>query len=201
MESNNPSFLDAAIIEGIAKTCHQANKAFCESMGDNSFTDWEDSEDWVKALTIFQVRNIIANPLEPHYGSHDAYVDKVPEITWENAPEGFNKKLSRYEEWSIEDKTKSKMFKAIVEAILHYTDYNKERKLTAGEIATGARTSATNIDVIDNVMSCVSLAQKHMNEYKNPTSQIKGVNTLLESVNKSLEASKKRTLDAIELSK
>ena len=37
-----------ATVEKIAQKCHEANKAYCESIGDNSQPSWEDAPDWQK---------------------------------------------------------------------------------------------------------------------------------------------------------
>ena len=35
-------------IKQIAKTCHEVNKAFCESIGDASQPSWNDAPQWQK---------------------------------------------------------------------------------------------------------------------------------------------------------
>ena len=46
-------------IEDIAKICYQANKAYCESIGDNSQVVWEESPTWQKEAAINGVNFII----------------------------------------------------------------------------------------------------------------------------------------------
>ncbi len=38
----------AQIVEQIAKICHQANKAYCENLGDFTQVNWQDAPDWQK---------------------------------------------------------------------------------------------------------------------------------------------------------
>jgi len=33
-------------IEGIAKICYEANRAYCQEIGDDSFVPWEDAPGW-----------------------------------------------------------------------------------------------------------------------------------------------------------
>jgi len=49
-------------IEDVAKVCHQANKAYCECIGDMSQPSWEEAPKWQKKSAISGVSNIIANP-------------------------------------------------------------------------------------------------------------------------------------------
>lgn len=35
-------------IEQTAKVCHEANRAYCETLGDNSQPSWENAPDWQK---------------------------------------------------------------------------------------------------------------------------------------------------------
>ena len=41
-----------AYYTGIAKICHQANKAYCEALDDHSQVDWEDAPQWQKDSAI-----------------------------------------------------------------------------------------------------------------------------------------------------
>lgn len=41
-----------AYYTGIAKICHQANKAYCEALDDNSQVDWEEAPQWQKDSAI-----------------------------------------------------------------------------------------------------------------------------------------------------
>ena len=36
----------------IAIICHEANKIYCESLGDNSQESWEDAPEWQRASAI-----------------------------------------------------------------------------------------------------------------------------------------------------
>lgn len=49
-------------IEKLAKICHEANKAFCETIGDNSCKSWEETSDDVKESAYTGVKSIVDNP-------------------------------------------------------------------------------------------------------------------------------------------
>jgi hypothetical protein len=63
-------------ISEIAKVCHQTNKAYCESVGDNSQPNWENAPDWQKESAINGVKAVqktlnqgeIPNPASSHEG-------------------------------------------------------------------------------------------------------------------------------------
>lgn len=49
-------------LEKIAKVCHEANKALCETLGDNSQQPWEFTSEENKSNTINAVRLVLNNP-------------------------------------------------------------------------------------------------------------------------------------------
>jgi hypothetical protein len=62
----------------IAKTCHQANKALCEAVGDTTQKDWDAADEWQRESAIKGVRFALENPDAPESAQHDAWVkDKV----------------------------------------------------------------------------------------------------------------------------
>lgn len=46
----------------IVRICHEANKAFCESIGDFCQVSWDTAPDWQKNAAIHNVNYIIAHP-------------------------------------------------------------------------------------------------------------------------------------------
>lgn len=48
--------------EQIAKVCYEANRGFCESIGDYTFVAWEEAPLWQKDTCINGVKFIIASP-------------------------------------------------------------------------------------------------------------------------------------------
>ena len=49
------SFTDMQIIR-TAKICHEANRAYCESIGDNTQVPWDKAESWQKASAVNGVK-------------------------------------------------------------------------------------------------------------------------------------------------
>jgi hypothetical protein len=46
----------------IAKVCHEANRAFCSGIGDDSHLPWEETSDDIKASAMDGVQKILNNP-------------------------------------------------------------------------------------------------------------------------------------------
>jgi len=57
-------------IEQIAQICHEANKAYCESLGDTSQFSWIISPPWQQESSIagvkFRLKNVHGTPQEQH---------------------------------------------------------------------------------------------------------------------------------------
>lgn len=52
----------AMFIQSTAKACHEANKAFCESIGDNTQVSWEEASDAIKQSAFSGVIYALENP-------------------------------------------------------------------------------------------------------------------------------------------
>ena len=59
-------------IEHIAKVCHEANRAFCESMGDFSQVHWNQIPKWQHDSIVEGVAFIMGNPGAGPEASHEA---------------------------------------------------------------------------------------------------------------------------------
>ena len=60
-------------ILAIAKVCHQANKAWCESEGDFSQKDWGEAEQWQRDSSINGVKFRLENPGAGPDAQHNAW--------------------------------------------------------------------------------------------------------------------------------
>ena len=49
-------------VEAIAKICHEANRAYCQTIGDDSQPTWEDAPQWQRDSAINGVQFHIDNP-------------------------------------------------------------------------------------------------------------------------------------------
>lgn len=63
------SEINADMLDAIARVCHEANRAFCRTIGDNSQETWDVAPDWQKTSAINGVRfHLMADhgPQESH---------------------------------------------------------------------------------------------------------------------------------------
>lgn len=65
-------------ITGIAKVCHQANKAFCEANNDFTQKEWDNAAEWQRESAIKGVVFRLKNPKAKESAQHDAWMkDKI----------------------------------------------------------------------------------------------------------------------------
>lgn len=73
----------ALSIEDIAMICHQANKNYCEALGDESHYDWDLAPGWQKLSAINGVQAHIDSKLMMNgIDSHDAWVKEKESDGW-----------------------------------------------------------------------------------------------------------------------
>lgn len=103
----------------IAKVCHETNRAYCETLGDESQKPWAEAEQWQRDSAIKGVEFAQANPSVTAEGQHDAWsADKVKN-GWVYGPvKDAEKKthpcLVPYKELPPAQQKKDALFRAIV---------------------------------------------------------------------------------------
>ena len=115
--------------EFCAKICHEANKAFCESIGDFSQLSWEDAPDWQKQSAIngvsFHVDNENTNPSDSHISwSKEKIADGWVYGDIKDAEKKTHPCLVPYEQLPVEQQSKDYIFKGIVDAYQKYRNAN-----------------------------------------------------------------------------
>lgn len=73
-------------VEQIAQVAHEVNKAYCESIGDNSQPSWEDAPDWQKSSAINGVNFHLENPDAGPDASHNSWMKQKLEEGWKYGP-------------------------------------------------------------------------------------------------------------------
>jgi hypothetical protein len=68
-------------VEQIAKICHEANKAYCESIGDVSQTSWHKAPDWQRQSAINGVKFHLEKDRQPE-DSHESWMREKEEAGW-----------------------------------------------------------------------------------------------------------------------
>lgn len=72
-------------IESLARTCHEVNRIYCESLGDLSQPKWEDAPDWQKASARAGVQAHLESALTPQQ-SHDLWMRHKAAEGWKFGP-------------------------------------------------------------------------------------------------------------------
>lgn len=107
----------------VARVCHQANKALCESIGDFSQAQWEHADQWQRDSAIRGVEYAIANPDAPASAQHEAWLSDKQRDGWKYGPvkDAIKKEhpcCVPYSELPIEQKMKDYIFKGVVRAFV-----------------------------------------------------------------------------------
>lgn len=109
-------------IRAIAKVCHEANRAYCESLGDRSQVDWEHSPKWQTDSAINGVKFHLDNPDAKASASHDSWMAEKLANGWKYGPVKDPEKkehpcLVSFDQLPVEQQKKDVLFKAIVDAL------------------------------------------------------------------------------------
>ena len=116
----------------IASICHEANRAYCKSIGDTSQPSWEEAPDWQKESAIAGVSFHMANPTASPSASHEAWRQHKEAEGWDYGikKDPFLKQhpcMVPYDELPIEQRRKDYLFRAIVHAFMTNPDVLKEK--------------------------------------------------------------------------
>jgi RyR domain len=103
----------------IAKVCHEANKAYSKTLGDDSQPCWEDAPEWQRSSAIKGVEFNIANPDAPASASHDSWLEVKKAEGWKYGAVKDPEKKEHpcyvpYEQLPVEQQKKDALFKSIV---------------------------------------------------------------------------------------
>lgn len=74
-------------IRTIAKICHDANKSFCASIGDNSQPDWDHAPEWQKKSALNGVKFHLDNPDSKPSDSHNNWLKEKKQEGWKYGKE------------------------------------------------------------------------------------------------------------------
>lgn len=66
----------------IAKLCHEANRKYCQLIGDNSQLSWEDAPEWQRESTIKGVEFHRKNPQAKPEDSHTSWLKEKEKQGW-----------------------------------------------------------------------------------------------------------------------
>ena len=108
--------------EQIARVTHEANRAYCKSIGDDSQPAWDDAPEWQRSSAMNGVAFTIANPGAHPSASHDSWLAEKRAAGWTYGPAKDPEKKQHpcfvpYEALPPEQRAKDHLFQAVVRAL------------------------------------------------------------------------------------
>lgn len=118
-------------VADVARICHEANKALCESQGDKSQKSWNEAEPEFIDSTINAVNFNLANPNAPASANHDSWLAERGANGWKYGKvKDIEAKLHPcfvpYNELPPEQQAKDHLFKAIVAGLAPFVENRDE---------------------------------------------------------------------------
>lgn len=109
--------------KNIARICHEANRAYCESIGDKSQVSWDEAPEWQKESAVKGVQAKAANPNLTPADMHASWCDFKKQDGWQygtkkDAEAKTHPCMVPYEELPVEQRSKDHIFSAIVTTCL-----------------------------------------------------------------------------------
>jgi len=111
------------LVKEIAIVCHEANRIYCQQIGDNSHLSWSEAKQWQRDSIIEGVMFVIANPSALASSNHDNWLLKKEADGWKyglvkNEATKEHPCCIPYEGLPIEQKRKDYLFVGIVKALM-----------------------------------------------------------------------------------
>jgi len=108
--------------EAIAKVCHEANRAYCEGLGDHSQRPWSESAEWQRESAVEGVQFVLNDPGAPASASHESWMYFKLKGGWtygeeKDAEAKTHPCIVPFAELPAEQQKKDALFRAVVLAI------------------------------------------------------------------------------------
>lgn len=106
-------------LEGIAGMAHNANRSYCQSLGDSSQSEWNSAPEWQKESVRVGVDFVLNNPDAPASANHDSWMESKRIDGWSYGPvKGPDNKrhpcMIPFAELSSDQQIKDILFRAVV---------------------------------------------------------------------------------------
>jgi len=107
----------------IAHIAHEANRAYCEILGDTSQLPWHESPTWQHKSALAGVENILKNPAVTPEDSHKSWLAHKRAEGWIYGPVKDPERREHpccvpFEELPEDQRVKDQLFNAVVRALL-----------------------------------------------------------------------------------
>lgn len=103
----------------IAQVAHEINRAYCQSLGDDSQPEWDQAPQWKRDSSLAGVRMHLENPEATPEQSHESWLAQKLADGWTYGPEKDDEKKEHpccvpYDQLPPEQKSKDYLFRAVV---------------------------------------------------------------------------------------
>ena len=110
--------------EKIAQVAHEANRAYCRALGDNSQYTWEDAPQWQRDSAMLGVKLHIENPNAGAQASHESWMAQKQAEGWvygtTKDPEAKRHPcIMLFDALPVEQQAKDYLFRGVVHALAH----------------------------------------------------------------------------------
>lgn len=110
-------------IEEIAKVAHEVNRAFCNSIGDDTQFAWEGAPEWQRKSAVEGVEFLKKNPKAKPSDTHDSWLISKEKDGWKyglikDAVKKEHPCFVPYDALPIEQRSKDYVFQGVVRALL-----------------------------------------------------------------------------------
>lgn len=108
--------------EEIAGVCHEANRAYCHAIGDDSQPPWSEAPAWQRESAINGVRHALGNRDAKPSDSHESWLAEKKAAGWQYGPvkdpvAKLHPCCVPYDALPPEQKRKDALFLAVVRAL------------------------------------------------------------------------------------
>ena len=112
-------------VEQLAQVAHEINKAYCESLGDDSQKEWDNADDWQRVSAIHGVDFHLNNPDATPSLSHEVWYREKLDAGWTYGPTKDAEKKEHpcmlpYALLPVEQRAKDYLFKQVVSSLKKY---------------------------------------------------------------------------------
>lgn len=109
-------------IEEIAMVCHEANRAYCAALGDNSQPPWAEAPEWQRQSIVIGITFLLSHPKAAVWEGHEKWLEVKRAAGWSYGPVKDESKKEHpcflpYEMLPRELQVKDALFQAIVRVL------------------------------------------------------------------------------------